>query len=380
MKKFLLILLSLVMAAAMAFGMAACTPAEKGPDDGNSIDIAGTYSVDLSEAGMPMTVYLQIADDGAFKFAADDSFATVKSAGTVSAMSEGYLMMFSEVNGEAVETGAETCNITKDADGSLVFDGAIPYGSASFTSPMVNDDGESVIIYAVPAGSGDTTGDNGNTVEPGIYYGTHTTEGMVATTYEYYLTIREDGKFTAFVTFEAMGSTCMGYDYGTYAVMGSMCRLTSSVYDDKETNDDLTESLTVDADGVYTADVKMSRMASDTVQVVVEKVDAAPAEAVASFEGEHSIAMDPMTMSFALTLDVYADGSYTFTADSGDGEPFTETGFIGIENMISLSGIMLPEGMTSPADITLSEDGALSGKFSMGAGERQNVTLTPVAA
>ena len=377
MKKFLVILLSLALAVT-ALGLAACTPTED--PETPAIDIAGEYAIDLSEAGMPMTVYLQVEDDGAFAFAADDSFSSVKSAGTISTLSTGYLMMFSEVNGEAVDTGTQTCNLTKEADGSLVFDGTIPYGSATFSSPMTNDDGEEVIISAVPVGSGDVSGDNENTIEPGIYYGTHTTDGMMATTYEYYLTIREDGKFTSFVTFTAMGSACMSYDYGTYSASGSMCRMTSTVYDDPETEDDLTEALTVDADGVYTADVKMSRMASDTVTIEVEKLSASPDEVVASYEGTHSIAMGPMTMDFDCTLDVYADGSYSFTATSSDGDANTETGFIGIENMMSLSGILLPDGMTSPADISLTEEGALTGQFSMGAGSRQEVTLTPVAA
>ena len=49
--------------------------------------------------------------------------------------------------------------------------------------------------------------------------------------------------------------------------------MTSAVYDDKETQDDLTEALTVDEDGVYTADVRTKRMASDTVKFEVKKAD-----------------------------------------------------------------------------------------------------------
>lgn len=376
MKKFLAILLSLVLAATMAIGLTACEP-----DDGlgEPIDVAGVYTIDLSASGMPLTVYLQIKEDGAFTFAADDSFATAKSAGTVSKPDTDYLMIFSEVNGETVTTGSKTCHFTEQEDGSLKFNGEIPYGKVTFKSPMTNDDGEEVIFYAIPYTGGGTT-ENENTVEPGIYYGEYTTgEGEMGTVYSYYLTIREDGKFTALVTFSAMGNDCIGYDYGTYSSMGSACRMTSAVYDDKETQDDLTEALTVDKDGVYTADVRMSRMASDTVQITVEKLKATPTDVIASYEGTHSIAMGQMTMDFELSLDVYADGTYEFSAMADGEESASETGFIGIENMMSLSGILLPDGMSTPADISLTEDGVLTASFSMGAGSRQEVTLTPVA-
>ena len=378
MKKFVLLLLSLVMAAALALGFTACDGGKDDPEV-TPIDVAGEYAIDLSEAGMPMTVYLQIKDDGAFMFAKDMEFTASKSDGKVSKLSGGgYMMLFLNVDGEAAASGT-TCNFTKESDGSLAFDGTIPYGSGKFVSPTENNDGEMVTIFAVPA-TGEVEG-NDNTVEPGLYYGTHTTEGMMQTTYEYYLTIREDNKFTAFVAYAMGESTYFGYDYGECSAMGSACRMTSSVYDDPESEEDLTEALTVDENGVYTADVQMSRMAKDTVEITVEKIDAAPAEPVASYEGTHSVQMGAMATEFALTLDIYADGSYEFTASSSMGDPSTETGFIGIETAMTGKGILLPEGMSTPADITVDTDtGAISGKFSMGAGDRQDVTLTPVAA
>lgn len=378
MKKFVLLLLSLVMAAALALGFTACDGGKDDPEV-TPIDVAGEYAIDLSEAGMPMTVYLQIKDDGAFMFAKDMEFTASKSDGTVSKLSDGgYMMLFANVDGEAAASGT-TCNFTKESDGSLEFNGKIPYGSANFSSPMTNDDGEEVVIVAVPA-TGEVEG-NDNTVEPGLYYGTYTTEGMMQTTYEYYLTIREDNKFTAFVAYAMGESTYFGYDYGECSAMGSACRMTSSVYDDPESEEDLTEALTVDENGVYTADVQMSRMAKDTVEITVEKIDAAPAEPVASYEGTHSVQMGAMATEFALTLDIYADGSYEFTASSSMGDPSTETGFIGIETAMTGKGILLPESMSTPADITVDTDtGAIKGKFSMGAGDRQDVTLTPVAA
>ncbi len=371
MKKFLAILLSLMLAATLAVSLTACGPGEG--SDGDPIDVAGVYSIDLSEAGMGMTVYLKIEEDGAFTFAANDTFAEAKSAGTVSQPDSSYLMVFSSVNGDSVDVGTNTCHFSKQSDGSLAFEGTIPYGTATFTSPMENDAGVMVTIAAVPYTSGGGDDTNKNTVEPGLYYGEHTTEGMMGTTYHYYLTIREDGKFTSFVTFEAMGSACMGYDYGTYSASGSMCRMTSSVYDDPETeaDDNLTEALTVDKDGVYTADVRMSRMASDTVQITVEKLKTAPTEIVASYEGTNE--------GYTLFLDIYADGAYEFSAMADGEESASETGFIGIENMMSLSGILLPDGMSTPADISLTKDGVLTASFSMDGSSRQKVTLNPVA-
>ena len=360
-----------MLAATLAVSLTACGPGEG--SDGDPIDVAGVYSIDLSEAGMGMTVYLKIEEDGAFTFAANDTFAEAKSAGTVSQPDSSYLMVFSSVNGDSVDVGTNTCHFSKQSDGSLAFEGTIPYGTATFTSPMENDAGVMVTIAAVPYTSGGGDDTNKNTVEPGLYYGEHTTEGMMGTTYHYYLTIREDGKFTSFVTFEAMGSACMGYDYGTYSASGSMCRMTSSVYDDPETeaDDNLTEALTVDKDGVYTADVRMSRMASDTVQITVEKLKTAPTEIVASYEGTNE--------GYTLFLDIYADGAYEFSAMADGEESASETGFIGIENMMSLSGILLPDGMNTPADISLTKDGVLTASFSMDGSSRQKVTLNPVA-
>ncbi len=375
MKKFVLLLLSLVMAAALALGFTACDGGGDDPDV-TPIDVAGEYSIDLSEAGMPMTVYLQIKDDGAFMFAKDMEFSASKSDGTVSQLSDGrYMMLFANVDGEAAE-GSPTCHFTKESDGSLAFDGTIPYGSSQFPSPMENDDGEMVTIFAVPA-TGEVEG-NDNTVEAGIYYGTYESEAMGSTiTYHYYLTIG-DGRFTSFITYTMMGQTMMGYDYGSCSLSGAACRMTSSVYDDPETEKDLTEALTVDADGVYTADVQVSPMGMtiETTDVTMEKLDAAPTEIVATYEGTYGVAA--MGTSFDLKLEVYADGSYLFSS-TGMGETHTEEGFIGINNGRN-TGILFPEGKNTPADIGIDEDGVISAQFDLGNGSRSEVDLTPVAA
>ena len=382
MKKFLVCMLSLAMALALAFGLAACDNGEEpGGGSGTFSEIAGDYSVDLSGAGMPMTVYLRIGSDGAFVFSSTTGFTDSKSAGNVSKLSNGYMMLFTSVNGEAVETGTQSCNFTKESDNSLKFDGRIPYGTANFTSPVENEDtGEMVTIYAVPLSQEGGGEENTNTVTAGVYYVEHETTGTMQTTYKYYLTLREDGKFTAFVTYSMGENTYIAYDYGTYSASGAACRMTSSVYDDPDdANNDLTESLTVDAAGVYTA-VKMSRMASDTVSVTATKLNAAPTEIVAAYEGTHSLAMGEMSVEFDLSLDIYADGSYTFTAttEGMGGNTSTEEGFIGLETAVTDAGILLPDGMTSPANIALDGDtGALTGSFSLGAGSRQTVTLTP---
>ena len=112
-------------------------------------------------------------------------------------------------------------------------------------------------------------------------------------------------------------------------------------------------------------------MASDTVQITVEKLKTAPTEIVASYEGTNE--------GYTLFLDIYADGAYEFSAMADGEESASETGFIGIENMMSLSGILLPDGMSTPADISLTKDGVLTASFSMDGSSRQKVTLNPVA-
>lgn len=375
MKKFLVSMLSLVMVLAMAFGLAACGDRGNNPGGGTTdtfSDIAGDYGVDLSGAGMPMTVYLRIGSDGAFVFSSKTGFTDSKSAGNVSKLSSGYMMLFTSVNGSAVETGSQSCNFTKESDGSLKFDGTIPYGTATFSSPIENEDtGETVTLYAVPLSQGGGN-ENTNTVTAGVYYAEYETTGMMQTTYKYYLTLREDGKFTALVNYAMDEDIYLSYDYGTYSVNGAACRMASSVYQDADdSTKDLTESLTVDASGVYTADVKMSRMASDTVSVTVTKLSAAPTEVVAAYEGTEG--------SYAMELSILADGSYTFTATAG-GTSNTEEGFIGLETAMTGTGILLPDGMTSPADITIDEtSGALTASLPLGS-SRTQVTLAPAEA
>lgn len=254
------------------------------------------------------------------------------------------------------------------------------YGSVTLVSPWENEDtGESGHHTAVKLTEGGDTQDDYK-VEAGLYYVSYEKESGMggSVTYEYYLNLREDGKFTAFVKFPMMGSDQFAYDYGTYSIMGAMCRLTSEVYKDYEDDTkDLTESLVATSETEFEADVKMSPFAKENDTVTLAKIEA-PQDAVISFTGTHDLSMGEMSVTFELALTVNADGAYTFTSTSSmGGEPNVQNGFIGLSSMGT--AFVLPdeanEGVTGTFD---SETGELNAKFSLGAGSPQDVKLTVV--
>lgn len=378
MKKFWLTALTLLLAVAMTFGMVACGGKDD-DDKGNEtqkIDVAGIYSIDLSALGMPLIVYLQIEDDGAFMFSNATDFTTDKNSGTVSKSSTGYLMVYTTVNGASAN--GETSKFTKESDGSLKFDGTVYYGSTKPTSPMENEDtGKTEYLYAVPYTEG--SGDELVQLQNGVYYGTYTSTstGMGAgTVYKYYLTLREDGNFTSSVTFDMMGTTYYVYDYGTFEAMNSNGRLTSAVY--KDTEDEtkwLSESVQALSETEVKAELRVGPMLKELVEIEMEKI-AAPTTPVLQFEGTHTQAMGQTSMDFELSLSVCADGSYTFTSVAGGETVSEQTGFIGI-NMMGDKVFVLPDGVTSGVEGTYdSETDTISVKFSLGAGSPQEVTLT----
>ena len=380
--------LALLTASILLLSFAACNgdetsdPAQSGSEstgaESGVKEIAGDYSIDISGAGMALTLYLRIEENGNFKFSNSKEFETDKNSGTVRAADSGYLMVYSTVNGEA-STG-KTTSFEKQEDGSLKFTSALLYGSVTLVSPWENEDtGESGHHTAVKLTEGGDTQDDYK-VEAGLYYVSYEKESGMggSVTYEYYLNLREDGKFTAFVKFAMMGSDQFAYDYGTYSIMGAMCRLTSEVYKDYEDDTkDLTESLVATSETEFEADVKMSPFAKENDTVTLAKIEA-PQDAVISFTGTHDLSMGEMSVTFELALTVNADGAYTFTSTSSmGGEPNVQNGFIGLSSMGT--AFVLPdeanEGVTGTFD---SETGELNAKFSLGAGSPQDVKLTVV--
>lgn len=386
MKKLWLFVVTSILALAMSFTLVACGGNENNDDgaggDADVADVVGDYSVDLSALGMPLTVYLRISKDGTFKFSSATDFVADKNSGTVSKISTGYVMIYSTINNESAS--GKTTNFTKESDGSLKFDGTVYYGSTKPSSPMENEDtGEMHYLYAVPVtedeGPTDTV-----TLETGLYYGTHESTGMQGATviYRYYLDLREDGKFTSLVSFDMMGTTYYGYDYGTYSMMGAMCRMTSEVYQDfDDESKPLTESMQAMSETEIVAELRVGPMATKTADVTMEKAEA-PTSAILKYEGVCTIQMGgAMSLDFDLTLDIYADGSYTYTATTvmmGETNEYTETGYIGL-NTTNSTLYILPDDVTSGLEGSIDENGSISAKFSVGQGAPQDVVLTPVA-
>ena len=178
MKKFWKSVLALLTASILLLSFAACNgdetsdPAQSGSEstgaESGVKEIAGDYSIDISGAGMALTLYLRIEENGNFKFSNSKEFETDKNSGTVRAADSGYLMVYSTVNGEA-STG-KTTSFEKQEDGSLKFTSALLYGSVTLVSPWENEDtGESGHHTAVKLTEGGDTQDDYK-VEAGLYY------------------------------------------------------------------------------------------------------------------------------------------------------------------------------------------------------------------
>lgn len=374
MKKFWLVVLSLLLAVTMAVGLVACGETGKddggnGGDGGNSevAEVKGVYTINLSPL-MPLTFYFRIDDDGKFMFSNSEEFSVDKNSGTVSKTSTGYLMVYTTINNAAAN--GETTKFTKESDGRLKFEGNFYYGSTAPSSPMEDEDtGEMVTFYAVPY-TGEDSGETDVTLEKGLYYGTaESAMGDTTITYHYYLNLREDGKFTSFTTFAMGPANYSSYDYGTYTMMGSIARLTSEVYNDfEDATKGLTESVTASADSI-TAEVALSSMAVSMSQtmgdITLTKAEGTPA-AFATFTASKSM----MGGSFEMTLTVYADGSYEYVSKDAatEEEAASESGFLGLDVMGSV--YLLPEGATEGlTGAFVSDTGALTGlKFSLSTG------------
>lgn len=315
------------------------------------VGVVATYEGTATVMGSTFDLSMVVRGDGSYQFLSEDA-----SGENEDFTETGFIGIEDMLSGKGVliPEGITTAGeVTVGEDGSLKFKVPVVAGTprAEVTLSRVESSAEESIV-------------------PGTYYGTDDTQ-----MYHYYLNINEDDTFTAFVTFSAMGADdCMGYDYGTVTDMGGRLLLTSSVYKDAE-DQPLTESVSI-ANGVITANVKLSAFAQGTKEIAIAAVSEEVGVA-AEYEGNKTV----MGSDFALKMTVYLDGSYEFTATdvSGENEPYTESGFIGIENMLQNPGILIPAGATEAQTVTVAEDGSLTFKIPVVAGTpRAEITLTRI--
>ena len=115
--------------------------------------VANDYYLDLTDLGMKLTLNLRLGEDGAFLFSNTPAFEVNKSAGTYQKTDEGYLMVYTSVNGEekSISDGL-TSSFVVTADGALDFTGCerVYYGSASATTVSVEHPDAKLIGYAIP--------------------------------------------------------------------------------------------------------------------------------------------------------------------------------------------------------------------------------------
>ncbi len=292
--KLLRIILCLVLAAALL----GCTALA---DDVSAL--AGTYLLDASPLGMPLTVYLIIGEDGTFRLTNKPEGGADKGNGKIGSQDGLYLMVYSDSTNEQMKTATFTAD-----GGKLVFSTAVPYGAASF-SPNTEDPENP--IYPVAK--------------------------KIA--YEEYL-----GEYVGSLEVQAMGSSIVyevtvSLDYGTEYTLTSTFAMGGETYDFTQTGSfsiaDGQISLdgregqigTIDENGM-TVSAFLSAMASSPREISLQK--ALTADAAGEYLGFKDMSMMGFTVNASLVLD--AVGGYVYTASLGEEDNYVLEGSFSCED------------------------------------------------
>ncbi len=287
-------ILAVVMAAVLAFGLAACN--DPNTPGGGNVDIdavKGDYGIYVSD--MNMSVYLRITEDGKFKFSAEEEFTSDKAQGTVGKPDTSYLMMYTSVDGAAVTAGSTpNTHFTKESDGRLKFTDRITYGSSGIAAS------EDAPIYAIPIA--DYEEPQVIPVESDVYvtevnFMVNGTEVMT----DLYLTLEEDS-FTLFAMYMPETDLATGFTFLQSGAASSVMGMTAlsiegnDNYGSVQGGENGTIKLTVEEDAFTTEGAEMGK--------------ADVSKPIMAFTGEAPTGMG--SYNYTLTLDVYANGSYAY--------------------------------------------------------------------
>ena len=319
MKKTIKIVALMLFALYTVFGLAGCnqpTANESKSSEKVKNAVAGDYYLDLTELGMKLTVYLRLDDAGAFTFSNTLSFETVKSAGSYQFSDGGYLMVFTNVNGEekSISDGLNS-GFTVQTDGSLDFSGygIVPYGSASISTSV--DDDSSVKLIAYPVTENFVAPSTESAFQPGFYTCAAITEGDVE--YHHTASFFEDNTYLIFTRYEEDGKLCLAYETGNYGVSTSQLALEPGESEHSER---------IQCEIVDGASLKLSILPhpAATERTIIDFAKQESVEPIADLVGVGSIGGSVVT--FDVTFTLYQDGSYVAVADGHE-----EKGMIAID-------------------------------------------------
>ncbi|MCD7885727.1 MAG: hypothetical protein LUI87_18855 [Lachnospiraceae bacterium] len=282
-------------------------------DTANTASVANDYYLDLSDLGMNLTIYLHLDEDETFQFSNTLSFETVKSGGTYVESDGEYLMVFDSINGEdySVSDGY-TSSFVVTEDGSLDFSAGqyVYYGSTHIMT--VSEDDETIKLAGVVVPDDYDEPDTSSEFQTGSYACEDVTEGDVV--YSHVITFYEDETYLLVTSYETADGLGMAYEMGEYGVSTTQLAL-------EPEDADRVSCEIADADNL-TVSILPYPGAEERETFSFTRIE--EADLLAELSGEGTVTGSDET--FAVTVKLYADGSYESLA-----EDFTEYGVLTID-------------------------------------------------
>lgn len=366
MKKAWKALLAAMLAAVMAFGLIACDPNEPETVDPAIAAVAGDYGIYVADMGF--TVYLRITEDGKFKLSAEEEFTSDKAQGTVGKPDAAYLMMYTSVNGEPKNAGdVPSTHFTLESDGRLKFTERITYGSSSIAPT------EEAPVYAVPLEDYE---------EPVVVpverdtYAAKAVFGEAEIEADLYLTLGED-EFTLFALYIPADAAEIESGF-TFLRTGAVTQVGETLTLAVDGNDHY--GSVMGGENGITLSVEDAEFSVAEAEYAMAAADVS--KPIMAFEGTEPTGMGDI--NYALSLDVFANGTYQFVSgvQMKELKETKENGTFEIDFAKTADNVTLyPAGgdkVTATFDLATS---SFTGEFilldmGMGTPEREEVTLS----
>lgn len=163
--------------------------------------IVGVYSLDLSTVGMPLTIYLNLKNDSTFIFSNTTRFEVSKSEGTYTKSTEGYVMVYTSVNGVSKTTSdGLVSSFTYDEKNTITFTSAnIYYGSTSQVTTHNAEDDTKVLTGVKMTDTDSGSEEVKSDFTSGYYTGSITSDGIE---FLHHVTFFDDLTYLDLVSFE----------------------------------------------------------------------------------------------------------------------------------------------------------------------------------
>jgi hypothetical protein len=297
MKKSLALLLALMLCLSMSLtGMAE-------PD---LAALEGSYILDASALGMPMSVYLLVDAEGGFTWTNKLEGGADKGNGVIGAEGDTYLLLYSDSTPDKLKMAPFVVE-----GKTLVFKDRIPYGSSGFAPKLENPD-QPVYPTARLIAFEEALG---------TYSGGHTAQAMGSELdYQYDLVLDYGAAYTFTNRFVMGGEAHEFAQQGLFDIQDGVIKLFNPDREGQEGQ--------VQGDGIV-LNVFLSPMSKSLAEVSLKK--ATTAQQAGVYLAVKDMSMMGFSVSAALILDAF--GGYAYKAQTGDGAEaaYEEAGSFGMD-------------------------------------------------